>query len=131
MERKENGVIVVYPDKRVVSPVITDVRALPDFMLFLKFSGGECRIFDVKPLFTHPKAGDTFSKLKTKRGLFEKVKLGTAGWGVVWDDTIDIGSEHLYCESASLSKVFNKTHHPAGSIKPRTATRSKKTLAHA
>jgi len=123
MEKMVNGVLMAYPDKgnEVTFYIVSTVTPLPDYMLYLTFKNGEHRIFDVKQLFSNPKFSKVFMPLKTERGLFNKVKVGTAGYGVYWNDYINFGCNSLYAKSIALDSILSIT------TKPKT-TRTKKVL---
>lgn len=72
---------------------IKSVQPLPDYMLSVQFEDGEKRRYDVKPLFSKWEA---FAALKTIKGLFEQVKVDMGGYGIVWNDYIDLSCDELY-----------------------------------
>jgi len=65
-------------------------------MLYIQFHDGACKVYDVKRLFTDKKVGERFRKLKTARGMFERVKIGEAGLGLMWDDEIELCCDDFY-----------------------------------
>lgn len=75
---------------------VCGIRPLDDYKLWLRFSTGEAKIFDFKPLLAAP----AFAPLADKR-VFESVYID---YGVpVWNNgDIDIAPEHLY-ECARLA----------------------------
>ena len=81
---------IVYAGTPVAIPRVCGVRPLPDYKLWLRFSSGDARIFDCKPLLSQP----VFAPL-ADRSVFNSVYIdyGTA----VWDSgNIDIAPETLY-----------------------------------
>lgn len=72
---------------------IKSVQPLPNYMLSVQFEDGEKRRYDVKPLFSKWEA---FTALKTIKGLFEQVKVDMGGYGIVWNDYIDLSCDELY-----------------------------------
>lgn len=72
---------------------VKDVQPLPDYMLSVQFEDGESKKYDVKPLFTKWAA---FKALQTIKGLFEQVRVDIGGYGIIWNDYIDLSCDELY-----------------------------------
>ena len=74
-----------------------DVKPLEEYRLWLKFTDGEEKIYDIKPHFK----GKVFQPLKDK-SVFDSVYLqyGTAVW---MDGEIDIAPETLYCDGKPIA----------------------------
>jgi len=62
-------------------------------MLSVTFLNGESRLYDVKPLFDRLKP---FNSLKSIIGLFERVKVDSGGYAIIWNDEIDLSCNELY-----------------------------------
>lgn len=75
---------------------IASVKALPDFMLEITFTNQEVKYYDLKPLFQKWPA---FENLKNTLGLFEQVKVDAGGYGIFWNDEIDLSCNELYFHS--------------------------------
>lgn len=72
---------------------ITSVAALPDYMLLVGFSTGEFKQFDLKPLINkYP----PFKSLVEVEGLYGQVKIDIGGYGLVWNDDLDISANGIY-----------------------------------
>lgn len=72
---------------------ITSVAALPDYILLVGFSTGEFKQFDIKPLIAkYP----PFKALTQVNGLYEQVKIDMGGYGLVWNDELDLSADGLY-----------------------------------
>ena len=69
------------------------VDPLPNYMLSVSFENGEQRKYDVKPLFNK---FDAFKTLEGIKGLFEQVRVDLGGYGVSWNDDIDLSCDELY-----------------------------------
>ncbi|MCL1886016.1 MAG: DUF2442 domain-containing protein [Dehalococcoidia bacterium] len=129
MEREINGVLFTYPDKPMEDQRIVTVTPLPNFKLFLTYDDGAEIFYDVSPLFEHPQLSKTFLPLKNQSGLFRKVTVGTSGFGIVWNDKIDIGCDVIYADGQRVITKVNTTG-KASAIKQKSiAVIQKKTPA--
>ena len=72
---------------------IKSVKALPGYQLLVKFTNKEKKKYDVKHLFKKIKE---FKALSYTKGLFEQVKVDIGGYGVVWNDDLDLSCNELY-----------------------------------
>jgi hypothetical protein len=91
---------------------IREVKALPDFRLFLVFANGEGRVFDVSPYLDH----GVFQALR-EPAVFNSVHVSFDT--VAWSNGADLCPEVLYRDSAPA----NDAQVSRGSGKPsRTAT---------
>ena len=72
---------------------LKNVTPLPDFMLRAEFLDGSKKIYDVKPLMEKIQV---FAMLRYVHGLFGQVKLDIGGYGVVWNDEIDLSCDEIY-----------------------------------
>lgn len=71
---------------------VQSVEAKDDFKLSVLFTDGVQTEYDVKPLFLK---WDVFNDLKAIKGLFQQVKVDAGGFGISWNDEIDLASEEL------------------------------------
>lgn len=72
---------------------ISTVAALPDFVLLVGFNTGEYKQFDLKPLI---EKYEPFKSLTQVTGLYEQVKIDAGGYGLVWNDDLDISADGIY-----------------------------------
>ena len=72
---------------------LKNITPLPDFMLRAEFLDGSKKIYDVKPLMEKIRV---FTMLRYVHGLFGQVKLDIGGYGVVWNDEIDLSCDEIY-----------------------------------
>ena len=72
---------------------VHEVKPLGDYTLLVKFEKGEQKIYDIKPLF---EKWGTFKDLYSIHGLFEQVKVDSGGYGISWNDDIDLSCNELY-----------------------------------
>lgn len=72
---------------------ITSLATLPDYILLVGFANGEFKQFDLKTLIDkYP----PFATLKDVDGLYEQAKIDAGGYGIVWNDDLDISAEGIY-----------------------------------
>lgn len=72
---------------------IKSVNPLPNYKLNIQFEEGETKIYDVSLLFDKWPA---FKRFIEDPELFEAVKVDKAGYGIVWNDDLDISCNELY-----------------------------------
>lgn len=72
---------------------VKDVEALDNFKLLVTFQNDEKKYYDLKPLIDKH---DNFKDLVNIQGLYKQVKVDTGGYGISWNDNIDIGCNELY-----------------------------------
>ena len=77
--------------------VLKRVTPLEDFILEAEFTGGVVKRYDVKPLFDEI---PEFEKMRDNPELFCRAEVSCCGYGVVWDDTLDLASEELWDKPA-------------------------------
>lgn len=83
---------------------IKNTVALPDFRLSVQFAEGETRIYDVKPLFDRLPA---FKRFLINPQEFYAVETDIGGYGVVWNDELDLSCEELWENGASVDTPFD------------------------
>ena len=69
------------------------VTPLPDLLLLVEFQDMTKKRYDVKPLL---KKWQAFQALTYVTGLFERVQVEAGGYGVSWNDDIDLACDELY-----------------------------------
>lgn len=72
---------------------VKTVKPLDNLILLVTFENKDIKKYDVKPLFD---MFPVFKSLNTIKGLFEQVKVDVGGYGVIWNDNIDLSCEELY-----------------------------------
>ena len=72
---------------------VEKVQPLPNYKLLIDFANGKRKEYDVNPLFDK---WVVFRNLINTKGLFEAVKVDTGGYGIVWNDDIDLSCNELY-----------------------------------
>ena len=71
---------------------IKNVAPLPDMCLIIDFIEGGTKRYDMKPLI---EKFDVFKDLK-QNGLFDMVRLDIGGYGIVWNEYIDLACNELW-----------------------------------
>ncbi|GAA6396414.1 DUF2442 domain-containing protein [Solibaculum mannosilyticum] len=77
---------------------------LPDYKLFVMFEGGEQKKYDVNPLFSR---WDVFQVLKSIDGLFQQVYVDVGGYGICWNEDIDLSCEELWDNGELMEGIEN------------------------
>ena len=83
---------------------IRAVHTLSDYRLYIQFSEGLTKIYDVKPLFTKWAA---FKRLENEPELFNDVAVDTGGYGIVWNDELDLSCDKLYENGKTIKTPFD------------------------
>lgn len=82
---------------------VKSVRPMDDFVLLVSFSEGVTKTYDVKPLFAK---WAVFNELKNNH-LFEEVSVDQGGYGVSWNDDIDLSCDELFHEGKEIKTPFD------------------------
>lgn len=83
---------------------VKTINTLPEYRLCVQFAEGVTKIYDVKPLF---KKWDEFKKLMDEPELFKNVKVDMGGYGVVWNENIDLSCDELYFNGVTVQTPFD------------------------
>lgn len=83
---------------------VKNVCALPDYCLSVQFSEGVTKIYDVKPLFERLPC---FVQLKAEPELFYCVNVDTGGYGIVWNDDLDLSCDELWENGVAIDTPFD------------------------
>ena len=82
---------------------IKSVSVLPERCLSVQFSEGVTKVYDVKPLFDK---WPPFRELE-KEELFEETRVDTGGYGVIWNDLLDLSCDELYANGRTVKTPFD------------------------
>lgn len=80
----------------IIEPRPIEVKALQNYLIYIKFKNGEEKIYDMKEDLKHP----FYKKLKEVR-YFKNVKV--SGINIEWKTGEDIAPENLYNNSKPIS----------------------------
>ena len=89
---------------------ITSIATLPDYILLVGFSTDEYKKFDIKPLI---KKYPPFKALVDTEGLYEQAKIDVGGYGIVWNDDLDLSADGVYeqgitCEPPDNIEIYKQ-----------------------
>ena len=80
------------------------VNALPDYRLSVQFAEGVTKIYDVKPLFAK---WAPFKVLESAPELFSGVEVDTGGYGIIWNDDLDLSCDELFENGETVKTPFD------------------------
>lgn len=80
------------------------VNALPDYRLSVQFAEGVTKLYDVKPLFARWAA---FRALEQTPELFFSVEVDAGGYGIVWNDALDLSCDELFANGETVRTPFD------------------------
>ena len=83
---------------------IKAVNVMSQHRLCVQFSEGVTKIYDVKPLFSKWPA---FKALEEDEELFSSVEVDTGGYGVVWNDELDLSCNELFENGKLIRTPFD------------------------
>ena len=80
---------------------VLSTTPLQDYSLLVCFENGEKKIYDVRQLF---EKWEAFRALSDTEGLFRQVKVDAGGYGISWNDNIDLSCNELYRGGSNASE---------------------------
>lgn len=83
---------------------VKNANVLPDYKLSVQFCEGVTKIYDVAPLF---EKYSSFVPLKNSQELFDSVIVDKGGYGIVWNDDIDISCDELWANGEEIATPFD------------------------
>lgn len=72
---------------------VKSVKCLDNYILEIVFENNIIKYYDVSNLF---KKWTIFNQLKIINGLFEQVKVDKGGYGISWNEEIDLSCNELW-----------------------------------
>ena len=72
---------------------IEKVKPLNNYILEITFQDNTIKYYDVSTLF---EKWHVFQNLMTEKGLFEQVQVDKGGYGISWNDEIDLSCNELW-----------------------------------
>lgn len=83
---------------------INSVAPMANHRLLVHFSNGSAKEYDMAPLLQNIPA---FAPLQTVPGLFEQVVVDPGGYGVSWNDDIDLDGSELWANGTPVATPFD------------------------
>lgn len=83
---------------------IKNVSPLSDFRLSVQFSEGVTKLYDVKPLFEKL---PIFGSLMESPEEYAGVTVDTGGYGIIWNDDLDLSSDELWENGEKIATPFD------------------------
>ena len=80
------------------------VTALPNYRLSVQFAEGVTKIYDVKPLF---EKWEPFKALENAQELFSSVEVDAGGYGIIWNDELDLSCDELFENGETVKTPFD------------------------
>jgi hypothetical protein len=84
---------------------ITTITSLPDLRLLAHFSDGQAKEYDLKPLLER---FDAFRVLCDVPGLCEQVQVDPGGYGISWNDDLDLSSDEIFEHGRPATTPFDR-----------------------
>lgn len=78
---------------------VAGVKILEEYTLLIYFCDNTKKKYDVKPLLNKY---DMFRSLICEKGLFENVRVDAGGYGISWNDDIDLSCDELYSNGVEI-----------------------------
>ncbi len=82
----------------LIVPRVRQVQACDDYVLHITFDNGVIKLYDLKPKLID----ERFSLLRD-RGFFKIVQVDGGGFGVSWNDDIDLSENELWTKGKELN----------------------------
>ena len=83
---------------------ITSLSTLDDYVLLAGFSNGVFKKFDLKPIIDKYLP---FKDLVNIKGLYKQAKIDVGGYGVIWNDELDISSNAIFEKGEEVKPEYN------------------------
>lgn len=80
------------------------IHALPDYCLSVQFVEGITKTYDVKPLFAK---WAPFKSLENDQELFSSVEVDVGGYGIIWNDDLDLSCDELFENGVTVKTPFD------------------------
>ena len=88
---------------------VQEVKTEENLIIEVLFVGGEIKKYDVKNLFSQ---FPQFKELVNNKALFDKVSVDLGGYGISWNDELDLDAETLWADGilVEIQKPQNINH---------------------
>jgi len=88
----------------MINHLIRSLSTTKDFHLIAQFDDGSIKSYDVEKL---SKRNSVFKELITKPTLFTKAKVDTGGYGVIWNDALDLSANEIWANGEAVNNSFS------------------------
>ena len=83
---------------------VKSAAPLPGLRLLVRFEEGQSKMYDVTPLLER---FEPFTALRDTPGLFDAVQVDPGGYGVSWNDDIDLSCDELWEHGQDVATPFD------------------------
>lgn len=83
---------------------IKAVAYVPDYKLSIQFAEGVTKIYDLKLLMDKL---DVFKVFELNPYIMEKVSVAPGGWGIIWNDELDLSCDELWDNGIIVETSFD------------------------
>lgn len=83
---------------------VKNVFPITEHRLTVQFCEGVTKVYDVKPLFERIRA---FKELEGNPDVFSAVTVDTGGYGIVWNDDLDLSCDELWDNGVIVKTPFD------------------------
>ena len=80
------------------------VNPMPDLRLCVQFAEGITKIYDIKPLLSK---WTVFQALEDQPELFSSVEVDVGGYGIIWNDELDLSCNELFENGKTIETPFD------------------------
>lgn len=84
--------------------LIRSLSTTKDLHLIAQFDDGTIKSYDVEKL---SKRNKVFKVFESKPDLFAKAKVDAGGYGVVWNEALDLSSDEIWANGETIDNSFN------------------------
>ncbi len=81
------------------------IKPLDNYMLHVDFENGMSKIYNMKNIINEI---DDFQSLVNINGLFKQVKVDVGGYGIYWNDYLDLSCNELYHNGIAIEEHIKK-----------------------
>lgn len=80
------------------------VNPMPDLRLCVQFAEGITKIYDIKPILSK---WTVFQALEDQPELFSSVEVDVGGYGIIWNDELDLSCNELFENGKTIETPFD------------------------
>lgn len=81
---------------------INSVAAMPNYRICVRFWDGTTKVYDVEPLF------EKWPVFQTIKEEFEEATVDAGGYGVIWNDDVDLSCDEIWENGIVVHTKFDK-----------------------